>query len=144
MPAPELFCKIVGISGNNLSRDEIFIFEADIFTRICQELKELMKKDHRSYFYLMKFNEEMEDAMLETGLIRFVINDILLTGEYSLEGIAYYTQTPEDVICDVATGHNTAPSLPLSRRIIELHRSVRPQLYQEIVKKIISGYSTQE
>lgn len=144
MPATELLCQIMGFGTNKLSREENFLLEVDIFTRVCIELKEVFKSQYRSYFCLMKFNAGMEDAMLEAGLMRYVINDILLTEEYSLEGIAYYTQTPEDVICDVVTGCNTAPSLPLSLKIIELHRFVRPDLYREIIKKITSEYLVQE
>jgi hypothetical protein len=144
MPAIELLCRVMGVSPNKLSREENFLLEMDIFMRVCRELKEVFKSNYKNYFCLMKLNAETEDAMLEAGLMRYIITDILLTEEYSLNGIAYYTQTPEDIICDVVTGRNTAPSLPLSRKIIELHRSVRPNLYREIIKKITSEYLTQE
>ncbi len=74
--------------------------------------------------------------MLETNLIRFIINDILSTKEYDLSGIALYTDTPEDVIYDLACGCNINPTFLLSRKIIELHRMARPNLYQEIANKI--------
>ncbi len=77
--------------------------------------------------------------MLEGNFIRLVINDILLTEEYTVQGIACYTQTPEDVIYDIAMGNNLAPSFPLSRKIIEIHRSIRPDLYSNILKKILSN-----
>ena len=79
----------------------------------------------------------MENIMLEANFIRCVINDILLTNEYTLQGIAYYTQTPEDVIYDIAVGNNQSPSFPLSRKIIEIHRTIKPDLYRNILKKII-------
>lgn len=84
----------------------------------------------------MRFNNLMENTVMETDYIRCIINDILSTEEYSLAGIAYYTNKPEDVIFEIATGKNTDPSSSLLRKIIELHRSVRPNLYQEMVKKI--------
>ena len=65
-----------------------------------------------------------------------MINDILLSEEYTLPGIACYTQMPEDVVNDIATGLNTNPSVKFIRRIIELHRIVRRDLYAQIMKKI--------
>lgn len=92
----------------------------------------------------MRFNLEKETTMLESNFLSFVINDILLTREYSLEGIARYTQTTEEVIYDVISGLNSSPSLLLSKKIINLHRSVRPTLYQETMKKIAAEYITSE
>ena len=143
MPTMEPLCQLAGISINNLSRETNCIIEAELFTRICEHIKEIIKSNNKNYFRLIKFNTEMEDTMLDATLMCYVINDILLTEEYSLEGIALYTQTPEDVICDVLAGKNSAPSLPLSRKIIELHRFARPSLYREIMKKIASEYSIQ-
>ena len=80
----------------------------------------------------------MENIMLEECLIKYIINDILSTEEYSLSGIAYYTNSPEDVIYEIAMGNNTNPSLFLSKKIIELHRSVRPYLYHELIKKVVA------
>jgi hypothetical protein len=143
MPASEPLCQIVGINSNKLSREENYIIEVELFVRVCEEIKALFKSQHKDYFRLMKLTAEKESAMLDGILIRHVINDILLTEEYSMEGIACYTHTPEEVICDVAAGKNIAPSLPLSRKIIELHRSVRPNLYREVMKKITAEYLTQ-
>ena len=79
--------------------------------------------------------------MIETNLIRCVINDILLTEEYTLPGIAHYTDTPEEVIFELASGLNSSPTLLVSRKIIELHRTIRPQLYAGIVHKVTHNNS---
>jgi hypothetical protein len=142
MPAVELFCQTLGVKTNKLSKEEIFILEAELFIRLQEELKEVYRSEYKDYFRLMKFNQEMENAMFETNFLKFVINDILLTQEYSLEGIACYSQIPEEVICDLAAGLNTHPSLVVSRRIIDLHRSVRPDLYRNTLKKIAAEYLT--
>ncbi len=76
--------------------------------------------------------------MIEANFVRFVINDILASEEYTLGGIAFYTRTPEDALYDVATGININPSLSLTRKIVELHRSVKPTLYQNLMRKIES------
>src|SRR5579883_767084 len=111
MSAMEPLYRIVGIFSNNLTKQERSILEIEIFVRICEELKKIFK--YKDYFYLMKFNFEMENAMLDTNLLKYVINDILLTEEYSMEGLAYYTQTSVDVISDLIAGRNDTPSVYL-------------------------------
>ncbi|SRR5579883_420960 len=141
MSAMEPLYRIVGIFSNNLTKQERSILEIEIFVRICEELKKIFKSKYKDYFYLMKFNFEMENAMLDTNLLKYVINDILLTEEYSMEGLAYYTQTSVDVISDLIAGRNDTPSVYLFRKIIDIHRSVRKNLYEEIIKKINFGSS---
>lgn len=132
MTAIEPFC--VGI---NIKKEESLILEADLFTRICEELKEYFRKQNAEYFKLMKFTLEMENAMLEENFLRFVINDILTTEAYSMDGIACYTNIPYDVIDEIVIGKNTNPSYYLVRKIIELHRSVRLDLYNWLLEKIL-------
>ncbi len=140
MSSTQPLCHLVGINSQKLSKNENILLEAELFSRLCEELKNIFREQYQRYFDLLKFDREREDTMLEASFLRFLLNDILLTEEYSLEGIAYYTQIPEDVICDVMAGTNSAPSLPLSRKIIDLHRSVRPNLYREIIKKILDQH----
>ena len=98
----------------------------------------LFRKFISEYFYLMRFTEEMENSMLETNLARLITKDILSTEEYDLAGIARYANTFEDVIHEVLDGRNERPSATLLCRIIELHRSVRRELYSSIIKKVIT------
>jgi hypothetical protein len=76
----------------------------------------------------------MENKMLDANLLALIIKDILATEEYDLKGIAYYTKCHEDVLHEVVTGCNINPSAMLVRNIIELHRSVRAELYIKIIK----------
>jgi len=138
MTAMEPLCHLIGINSYELSRKENFFLEAELFTRICEELKEIFREEHKNYFRLMKFTVEKENTMLETYFIQLIIKDILSTGEYTLEGIANYTNIHEDIIQEVINGRNTTPSAILLRRIIELHRSIRRELYLTIMKKITS------
>lgn len=142
MPAMEMFCQLIGVKINKLSKEEILVIEAEIFLRICSGLKEIIKSQNTEYFRLMKFDEDMENTMVEHDFIRCVINDILATEEYTLSGIAYYTQIPEEVIYEIAIGRNISPSITLSQKIINLHRTVRPNLYREIIKKITAEFLT--
>lgn len=116
---------------------DFLILEAQLFFNICVELKDYLKTQYQDYFRLMKFDSEMEDAMIDGQFIQLILNDILSTGEYSITGVATYIHMPEEVIYDLFMGRNTNPFLALSRKIIELHRTVRPQLYQEIIQKIL-------
>lgn len=137
MSATEFLCQLVGVSPAKLSKEENIILEMELFTRLCEELKEVFKIKYRDYFRAIKFNNtEWENIMLEANFVRCVINDILSTEEYTLDGIAYYTQTPEEVVYELAMGWNTSPSAALLRKIIELHRSVRRDLYDAMMKKI--------
>lgn len=136
MAAMELMCHLVGVDPSKLSKEETLILEAELFACICKELKEIFREQYRDYFRLMKFTVERENAMLEANFVRFVIKDILSTEEYDLSGVACYTDTHEDVIHEVVDGRNTNPSATLLRRCIDLHRSVRRDLYRTLMKKI--------
>lgn len=134
--------QLIGIKTLNLSKEENILLEIELFSRICEELKEVFRQQNKQYFQIMKFNTEMENTMLESKYIRFIIQDILSTNEYSLEGIAHYTHTHEDVLYELYTELNIQPSATLLRKIIELHRTVRRELYESIAKKIALEYSS--
>src|SRR6188768_1913567 len=85
-----------------LSKEENLILEAELFYKICDELKKLLWDRFKDYFHLLKFNIEMEDTVIEANFLRCIINDILSSETYTLSGIAFYTQTPEDIIYEVA------------------------------------------
>jgi len=121
-----------------LSANEQAVFEAEMFVKICAGLMEMMRIENKPYFRMLKLSTQKEDIMIETNFIRHIINDILATREYTLPGIAYYTDLPEEVILEVVTGQNTAPTLSLSQKLIQLHRSVRPQLYHSIMAKVMN------
>ncbi len=140
MAAFEQFFRLMGIDSINLSKSEILILEADLFIRICEELKEIFRKKYKNYFHLMKFTIEKENHMLETNFVRFILEDILSTGEYTPEGIALYADTHEDIVNEIAAGINIKPLATFQRKIIELHRSVRRDLYMAIGKKISTHY----
>ena len=80
--------------------------------------------------------------MLEAYFVCLIIKDILSSEEYTLDGIARYTDTPEEVVEEILSERNKNPSARFLRRLIELHRSIRPSLYLMIMKKITSAYST--
>jgi hypothetical protein len=141
MPATELLCRLARIQPSDLSKDENIIIEAELFARVCEQLKETFKDKYKDYFRVIKLNKDMEKVMMEDSFTRCIINDILATEEYTLSGIALYTQTPEDIVYELASGTITNPTIVFFRKIIELHRSVRVDLYNAIMEKIITEYS---
>lgn len=139
MTAPELMCRIIGINLSKLSKAEILIAEAEFLSHLYDELRENFRIKFKRYFNLMKFSVEIENEMLDANFFSCLVNDILITNQYTVEGIAYYTNSFEDVIEDIAAGKNIHPSFSLARQIIDLHRTVRPSLYKEIINKITPG-----
>jgi hypothetical protein len=73
---------------------------------------------------------------MEIRTIRCLINDILKSEAYTISGISYYTQTPEEIIQDLLMGNKISTIIAFPRRLIELHKSIRPDVYKNIMKKI--------
>jgi len=108
-----------------------------------KELKHVFSDCYTEYFHLIKITKEKGDTMLNSRFLSLIINDILATEEYTLEGIANYTNVHTDVLYEILAGLNLTPSADLLQRNIELHRSVRYSLYESIIKKIIHHYLTE-
>src|SRR5829696_7917482 len=138
MSTMEPLCLLLNVNHKIFTKKEHLILEAVLFIRICDELKKIYRTIYKDYFHIMKFNIDKENAMLEKSLIQFTINDILSTEEYTAAGIAHYTNIHIDIIQEFASGLNTKPLAIYLRKIIELHRLVRPDFYQRISKKIIN------
>jgi hypothetical protein len=134
----ESLCGLIGEKAFKLSQAERVILEAELFLQVCLELREIFRNQHKEYFDLMKFTRVMEDEMLEANFTHLVIKDILQSEEYTVEGLALYTNFPEDVIHEVMCGLNKNPSALLLQKAINLHRLVRRDLYQSIINKVIS------
>lgn len=141
MSAIEPLCRLIGINPYKLSREENLILEADLFYSICKELKEIFRVHHKEYFRLTKFTADMEMVMLEQNFLRFVINDILSTNEYTIEGFAHYVDVHIDVVHEIILGRNLNPSALLLQRAIELHKTLRGDLYKKIIQNILEKYS---
>lgn len=140
MAAMEPLSRLIGINPSYLTKEESYLLEAELFRCICSELREIFRVRYKDFFRFMKFSKEKENEMLERNFVSLVIKDILASGEYTLEGFAQYADTHEDVIHEVISGVNTNPSATLLRRVIDLHREVRYDLYDEIIKKITTQY----
>lgn len=140
MAATEPLYKILNIYPSSLLKQEILLLEAELLIKVCNELLVFFKEINKDYFHLLKLTKEKENAVLENKFVRLIIQDILCTNEYNIDGIACYTNTPAEVVSEVLAGLNIHPSASFLRRIIDLHRSVRAELYNMIGKKIAQEY----
>jgi hypothetical protein len=136
MAASDLLSSLFRLGCDKLSKKEKLLLETMLFSDLYQVLKE-------SYIAASETNHQLKEkhSMIKGSIIRGLINDLLMTNEYSLQGLANYTGYPEDVICDVAAGMNKNPTLVLSARIIELHAMTRREFYDGLVKKVIAKLS---
>ena len=140
MCAAVRFSPWFGFEVSSLSKEELTFLEVELFMQVYKALREYFYQMNKPYLLLLKFDKQEEEAMIENNFWKYIINDILRSEEYSITGIAFYTETSEEVICDLITGVNTRPSFPLTKKVIDLHRTVRPMLYNEMVKRIIAQY----
>jgi len=136
MPARTLLYQFLSNHTPNLSRRETIILEGLICDLVCQELKAFFRVQFVHWFRLLKLSQEEEKIMLDTSFIKLIIEDTVATDTYDLDGIARYTHHDREVIEDVVLGRNTSPSAELLQRLMDLHRSARPDLYAEIQRKI--------
>ncbi|MFZ2315412.1 MAG: hypothetical protein WAW86_07125 [Gammaproteobacteria bacterium] len=130
---------LIEINSDDFSKEEMFFMDMILFFNLCEELRNIILSGYKSYFFSIKANAEKEKSMLEQNFMSCILNDILSTAEYSLTGIAYYTNTPEEVLLDISTGANSNPTFAVSRKLIDLHRSVKPELYLSLLKKILQS-----
>jgi hypothetical protein len=99
-------------------------------------------------FHALFFQEKMlqidpnvfshtECYSMDQKIIQLVIRGILESGQYTLEGIAYYTRIPFDIILDAACGHQRELSMTAWSRIVGLYMQVRPDVSKLLLKKLL-------
>jgi hypothetical protein len=79
----------------------------------------------------------MECYMIDQKIVQFVLRDIVESGDYTLEGIAYYTKIPLDVILDAACGNFCQISITPWAKIAELYIQVKPEVSQRLFDKLL-------
>lgn len=138
----DLVTYLLRIGSCKLSKAEKNLIEIKLLTAIYRELYEIFKNRYKDYLRLIKSSHDKEANMFRVSFAQELIKDILSTEEYSLSGIATHIHVPEEVLSDVASGVNNNPTFELSRKIFELHVTVRRDLYDTMMQKIISEYLT--
>jgi hypothetical protein len=74
---------------------------------------------------------------MDSKIIQTLIQGIVETGEYTLEGIAHVTRIPFDVIFDAACGNNNQFSITPWARIVDLYMQVKPEVTQLLFNKLL-------
>lgn len=82
-------------------------------------------------------NSSMECYTMDSKIIQLLIQGIVETGEYTLEGIAFYTRIPFDIIYDAACGINNQFSITPWARVVDLYIQVKPDITQVLIKKLL-------
>ena len=128
-------------SPNPLSRTPILKFNTSVERNIMKAF--LLSRLHlfvcdlfHNKIQLEKNYFSMECYTVDSKIIQFLIKSIVDTGEYTLEGIAYYTRIPFDVIFDAACGNNVQLSITLWVRVIHLYMQVKPDVARLLFDKL--------
>lgn len=82
-------------------------------------------------------DSSMECYTMDSKIIQFLIQGIVETGEYTLEGIAFYTHIPFDVIYDAACGIKNQFSITPWARIVDLYLQVKPDITKILIDKLL-------
>lgn len=80
----------------------------------------------------------MECYIMDRKIIQLIIREIVATGEYTLEGIAFHTRIPFDVVLDAACGNNSHLSITIWSRIVELYVQVKPEISRMMIDKLLA------
>ncbi|HSW94167.1 MAG TPA: hypothetical protein VLJ15_07440 [Gammaproteobacteria bacterium] len=101
------------------------------------QLYQLLSGLFRNKIQFDENNSSMECYAMDGKIIQLLIQSIVETGEYSLEGIALYTHIPFDVIYDAACGVNNQLSVTLWARVVDLFMKVKPDVAQILIDKLL-------
>lgn len=82
-------------------------------------------------------NSYETNTLLDTQIIQSIIHSIIATGDYTLEGIAYYANLPLDIVIDAACGNNKNFSLTPWAKIIGLFIQVKPEIADLLITKLL-------
>ena len=115
------------------SPNERKILKAFLLGRLHQLFSELFHNKIQQY----KADSSMECYTMDSKIIQILIQGIVETGEYTLEGIAHVTRIPFDVIYDAACGNSNQLSITPWARIVDLYTQVKPEVAQLLFNKLL-------
>ena len=100
-------------------------------------LHQLFCKLFHSKIQQYKTDSSMECYTVDNKIIQILIQGIVETGEYTLEGIAHVTRIPFDVIFDASCGNSNQFSITPWSRIVDLYTQVKPEIAQLLFNKLL-------
>lgn len=81
--------------------------------------------------------ETMDNPLLQT-----LITATVESGEYTLEGIAYYARVPVDALVDAISGTHSSLSIKPWTRIAALFLHARPDIADIIINRLLHSLKT--
>lgn len=104
----------------------------------------LLSRLHQLFYELflrkMQCNNNVyskEYYAMDSQIMQLIIQGIIETGEYTLEGIAFYTRIPFDIIYDAACGINNQFSITPWARVVDLYLQLKPDVAKILIDKLI-------
>lgn len=136
MAATEPLYQLLDLPNIKMTKNDVLLAEIILFLQITGQLNNTITHE--------KTEEELQDndkeiKMFEDKFVKTLIEDILSTEEYTLSGMAYYLKIPEEILTDILIGYNQSPSLCLARKIMELHRLVRRDHYNNVLHFLVKS-----
>lgn len=114
-------------------KNERKILKAFLLGRLHQLFCELFQ----SKIECNQNNSLVEYYAMDGKIIQLLIQGIVDTGEYTLEGIALYTRIPFDVIYDAACGIKSQFSITPWARVVDLYIQTKPDVSQVLIDKLL-------
>lgn len=92
--------------------------------------------------FLDRLSEAHSDPILgcylmDSKIIQLLIQGIINSGEYTMEGIACHTRIPFDVIYDAACGNNKQFSIVPWAKIVDLYMQVKPEIAELLYEMLL-------
>lgn len=132
----------IKIDPNNNANSIILKFSEKNERKILKAF--LLERLHRLFIELfdskIQYNQKnfsMECYAMDNKIIQLLIQGIIETGEYTLEGVAHSTHIPFDVIYDAACGINNHISITAWTKIIDLYIQLKPDTVQALTNKLL-------
>lgn len=104
---------------------------------LLRYLHELFLEQFQNKMQCLQNNYSVECYTVDSKIIQLLIQDIIQTGEYTLEGIAFHTRIPFDIIYDAACGISDHFSITPWVRIVELYMQVKPDITKALTARLI-------
>lgn len=120
----------------NYTKSEKKLLKVFLITWLQKFFSNLYQK-HFQFNLEKNIELTMECYSMDRKIVETLLKEIVATGEYTLEGIATYTQIPLDIIVDAACGISNQLSVTPWTRIVDLYMQVKPDISKIFHEKLI-------
>lgn len=128
--------KKLNISNTQIKHHEKLLIEAYLYNLLYRKARCKFRNQFEDQIKFLNTHLS-EDEVMDNNLSYYLVQDLLATGNFTLEGIAYETKTHVDVIIDIASGIRTNISAAIFNRIIKLHINTKRSVYSELIKRLL-------